>query len=131
MLYRISTTPTTTSAIAGQNLSRVHRSKDERAFIAADLHLNRVALVSPTVRQCAGLADVSRAYVNAALPLADNPAAREAVISGQVPLLGAAKALNSESLAEHFARASADEWLEVARVIGPAVIWDQMIAPNI
>jgi hypothetical protein len=34
-----------------------------------------------------------------------------------------------ESLAERFARAAPTEWLECARMVGPAIVWDHMIAP--
>ena len=105
------------------------RSVPERAFLAADLHRNRVELISPTVKQCAHLVGVCVPYVAAAVAIADNQAARTAVLAGDCTLLDAAKAVAPESLAEHFARSTPDEQRECARAIGPAIIWDRMIAP--
>jgi hypothetical protein len=34
-----------------------------------------------------------------------------------------------ESLAEHIARSSPAERLEAGRVVGPALVWDEMICP--
>ena len=63
-------------------------------------------LVSPTVRQCAALGHVSVPYVAAAVSIADDNAARTAVLRGDCTVLDAAKADTPESLAEHFARAT-------------------------
>ena len=97
-------------------------------FIGADLHRNRVELISPTVKQCAHLVGVCVPYVTAATVIADDQAAREAVLAGE-PIVDVAKAVAPESLAEHFARATPSEWLKCARMVGPAAVWDHMIAP--
>jgi hypothetical protein len=115
--------------VSGRNLAHANRSVAARAFIGADLHLNRVALTSPTIRQCARLAGVCVPYVHAAVVTIDDPAARAAVLAGELTLLEAAKAQSTETLAAHFARSTPDEWLEAARVMGPGVVWDRMIAP--
>jgi hypothetical protein len=114
--------------VTGRNLAHAHRSTVERALAAADLHVGRAVLVAPTVLQAASLLCVCRPYVTAACRIVDDQAARTAVLSGRVSLLDATKA-GTGTLAEHFARSTPDEWLEAARVIGPAVIWDHMIAP--
>jgi hypothetical protein len=114
---------------AVQALAHGKRSVPERASIAADLHLNRVELISPTVKQCAHLAGVCASYVAAAVAIVDDQAAREAVLAGDCTLLDAAKAVAPETLAEHFARSTPKEWREAARAIGPALVWDHMIAP--
>jgi hypothetical protein len=116
-------------AIPGRNLAHARRSITERALVGADLHLNRLTLISPTVKQSAHLVDVCVPYVAAAIAIADNQAARAAVLVGDCTLLDAAKAVAPESLAEHFARSTPDEWLECARVVGPSAIWDRMVAP--
>ena len=119
------------SLVTGRNLAHGKRSVPERAFFAADLHLNRVELVSPTVKQCARLMRVCVPYVAAAVTIttADYPAMRAAVLNGDCTIVEAAKAVAPESLAEHFARATSAEWLECARMVGPAAIWDRMVAP--
>lgn len=131
MLYRISPETTTTSlTISGRNLAHGHRSAIERAFIGGDLHLNRTQLVSPTFKQCSVLADVCVPYIAAAVAIVDYPTLCNSVLAGRIGLLDAAiKANNSETLAEHLARTSPTEWTEAARAVGPAVIWDRMIAP--
>ena len=115
--------------IRGRYLAHAKLSANERALLMADLHLDRLRLTSPTVKQCAGLGHVCVPYVAAAISIADDRAARTAVLHGDCTVLDAARADTSETLAEHFARTTPAEWLECARTIGPAVIWDQMIAP--
>jgi hypothetical protein len=119
--------------LTGRNLAHGKRTVPERAFVGADLHLNRVKLISPTVKQCAYLAGVCVPYVAAAVEVAIDervcPDRRDAVLNGDLGLLEAAKAGHSESLAAHFARATPEEWLEAAKAIGPAVVLDYMIAP--
>ena len=121
----------TRGLVTGRNLAHTKRSVPERAFIGADLHLNRVELISPTVKQAACLAGVCVQYVAAAVTIATagSEAARAAVLAGDEAILDVAKAVAPLSLAEHFARSSPKEWREVARMVGPAVIWDEMIAP--
>lgn len=119
----------TTYLITGRSLAHAKRSVPERAFLAADLHRNRVDLVCPTIKQAAYLAGVCVPYATAAVAIADNRAARAAVLAGDCTLMDAAKAVAPESLAEHFARATPTEWLECARMVGPAIVWDHMIAP--
>jgi hypothetical protein len=119
--------------VTGRNLAHAKRSIPQRAFVAADLHLNRVELTSPTVKQSACLADVCVPYVAAAVTIATagNGAARAAVLAGDEAILDVAKAVTPETLAEHFARATPAEWLECARMVGPAAVWDQMIIPQL
>ena len=90
MLYRIQP-DTTTPTISGRNLAHSKRSVPERAFIGADLHRNRVELVSPTMKQCARLAGVCIPYVTAAIDIIDDPDARDAVLRGDLNILDAAK----------------------------------------
>jgi hypothetical protein len=116
-------------SVTGRNLAHGKRSVLERAFLGADLHLNCVGLVNPTVKQCSYLAGVCVPYVAAAVAVARDETVRSAVLTGELALLEAAKPVTHETLVEHFARSSAEEWLEVARVIGPSIIWDQMISP--
>ena len=126
---------TRTEAIISRNLPsarrayRLSRWPQERALVGADLHLNRVELVSPTIKQCAYLAGVCVTYVAAAVAIADDQSARAAVLAGDCTILEAAKAVAPETLAEHFARSSPKKWREAARMVGPAAVWDHMIAP--
>ena len=48
----------TRGLVTGRDLAHGRRSALERAFIGADLHLNRVELITPTIKQCAHLAGV-------------------------------------------------------------------------
>jgi hypothetical protein len=48
----------TRGLVTGRNLAHTKRSVPERAFLAADMHRNRVELISPTVKQCARLVGV-------------------------------------------------------------------------
>jgi hypothetical protein len=115
--------------VTGRNLAHAKRSVLECAFIGADLHLDHGGLVSPTVKQAAYLAGVCVPYVRAAIVLADDRAAREAVLAGEINLFDAVRANTAESLVAHFRRSSVEEWRACAREIGPALIWDQMLAP--
>lgn len=120
-----------THLITGRNLAHAKRSVLERAFVGADLHLHNLGLILPTIKQSATLVGVCVPYVAAAVAIADNQAARAAVLAGDCTLMNAAKAAAPETLAEHFARATSEEWLEAARMIGPARVWDHMIMPLI
>ena len=121
--------PTPQIVVNGRFLAHNKRPAPERALVGAALVLNTAKLVSPTVKQAAALARVSVPYVAAGVAIADDQAAIEAVLAGDCAILDAAKASASETLAEHFARATPDEWLEVARTVGPSVVWDRMISP--
>ena len=118
-----------TALVTGRNLAHVKRSVPERAFAGADLHLNRIGLTSPTIKQCARLVGVCVPYVAAAVAIADDEFGRAAVLTDELTLLDATKATAAETLAEHFARTGPAEWTEAARAIGPALVWDHMIAP--
>jgi hypothetical protein len=115
--------------ITGRNLAHSTRTKAARAFVAADLHLGRCRLTNPTVAQAARLAHVCTPYVAAAIALADDAAARAAVLAGDRTLVDAARRGAPECLAEHFARCTPAEWLECARTVGAAAIWDHMVVP--
>jgi len=129
VIYRGSPTPQGDhhpSIVTGCDIAHGKRTVPERALLAADLHLGRVVLTNPTVKQCAALAVVCRPYVAAAVVIADDQAARDAVLAGRMSLPAAAHA---ESLVDHFARSSTEQRLEVARTFGIAQVWDQLIVP--
>ena len=127
MLYRIPST----SAIPeiGRNVAHGKRNAIERAFPAADLVCGRVTFVRWTVRQAAAIAGVCRPYATAAIAVGDDRNSRIDILTGQRPLRIPSK--DSESLADHFCRSTAAERIAAARKIGPAVIWDAMVAPLI
>jgi hypothetical protein len=60
MLYAPSThiPSPTIRIITGRNLAHGRRSVLERAFLGADLHLDRTQLIEPTIKQCARLVGV-------------------------------------------------------------------------
>lgn len=131
MLYRIQP-DTTTPTISGRNLAHSKRSVPERAFIGADLHRNRVELVSPTMKQCARLAGVCIPYVTAAIDIIDDPDARDAVLRGDLNILDAAKRSHARgTLVDLIQRSSPEELAAAARVIGVDLIWDSMLQPNL
>jgi len=96
-----------TRHVTGQYLAKNRLNARGRARLAAGVTDGQVKIRSLTVRQAARLCRVSEPYVTAARK---PPAA-------------------PETLAEHFVRATPAEWLEAARTIGPAVVWESMIAP--
>ena len=93
--------------VTGQFLAKNRRDARGRAHLAAELVDGSVKVSNLTRRQAALLCRVCVPYVD--------DARRSATAR--------------ESLAAVFARSTADERLECARVTGPAIIWDQMIAP--
>jgi hypothetical protein len=132
MLYISDAIPrnNTSITITGRGIARSDHSKPARAFLAADLHLGHVVLTAPTIVQSALLAGVSRNCVHQALNVSD-PKTRKRVITGELSLWAAAKPANDETLAAHLARSSPEEWVEAARAIGVARIWDEMLEPAI
>ncbi len=113
--------------LSGSSLARKRRTYQERAFLGADLHLARVDLTRPTLRQVSRLVGVPRSAIAEAIAIIDDPDLRAAVLSGRLPLHSAKR--NSESLAEHLARSTPDEMIGAARAVGIDVIWDGMISP--
>jgi hypothetical protein len=110
--------------ISGRSIAHAKRSIPELALVGADLHLNRLTLISPTIKQSAHLAGVCAPYVAAAI-------ARAAVLAGDCALLDAARAVPAESLASHFTRATRTERIEFARTAGVDLLWDELIQPLI
>jgi hypothetical protein len=134
MLYNPSPAITTpTRIVTGRNIAHGKRSVIERAFLGADLHLDRIELAEPTIGQAARLVGVCRPYVAAAVIITTDPKTRQAVLSGRVPLLEAVKPsfFREETLAERFARATPEEIAAVANKVGVGRIWDSMIVPHI
>jgi len=128
MLYRVNGDGST--VVTGRNIAHSHRTATESALLAADLHLENLRFAAPTVGQAAHLVGVSRFYVHAALRIADDAAARAAVLAGEAALLDAAKSPKpATALAERLSNATPDELLEAARTVGPAFVWDHMISP--
>jgi hypothetical protein len=102
--------------VTGQYLARAHFTRRQRARLAAELS-NGTAVVSPlTVNQAASLLKV---------PVLDVTVARR---DGKP---GNGRNGHGESLADHIARSTPAERLEAARVVGAALLWDQMISPVI
>jgi hypothetical protein len=115
--------------IVGLALARSELPAFRRAFRAADLVTGQLRLVNPTVRQASAVCEVSAPYTYAALRVTDRDL-RAAIEAGRKPLISTSnRRQKPETLAAHFARSTTDEWLEAARVIGPAIVWDRMIAP--
>jgi hypothetical protein len=96
-----------TRHVTGQYLAKNRLNGHDRARLAAGIIDGQVTIRSLTVRQTAGLCRVSEPRVAA---VRRAPAA-------------------PESLAEHFVRSTPAEWLEAARAVGVAAVWDRMILP--
>jgi hypothetical protein len=97
--------------VTGQAIAKSHWSPRKRARYAAKWRSGLID-VKPTTKLAAEVFGVS-------IPL----------VLEEIAKVNGAKLATSESLAEQFSRATPAEWLECARAVGPAVVWDQMIAP--
>jgi hypothetical protein len=133
MLYRPSTTGATVPdyTLSGRNLAHARRTVPERAFVAAKLHLNRIAVTDPTVKQCAAWVGVCAAYVASAVEIIDDPDVCDAVLRGDINIIDAAKRATVESLADHMRRSTPAELAAAAKVAGIDLVWDAMLAPNL
>jgi hypothetical protein len=86
--------------------------------------------IEPTTRLAADVFGVSIQLVNAAIPDAEyNRWLKERDAEHQRGLRLNGQGSPDESLAEHILRSTPEEVLEAARVVGPARVWDWMIAP--
>jgi hypothetical protein len=71
--------------VTGQHIAHVQRTKHERAFLAADLHIGRFILVHPTILQSAAHWRVNPAYVHVALR--KDTEERERILAGLDPMV--------------------------------------------
>jgi hypothetical protein len=108
--------------ISGRNIAHAKRSAVERAFIAADLHLGHCVLLKPTIGQAANLLQVNAAYVAAAKAIAHDQAARNAVVTGRIPLVVASW---SETLTGRYMRSSPAERVALRKAAG-VDLWDEL-----
>lgn len=129
MLMNAVTTSTSTipSSITGQSIAKARKwNARTRAFWAAGWVLGLTS-IKPTTKLAAEVFRVSVPYVNDAIAELGTDADYERWLNGQ-----GSERLNgqdSESLAEHLLRSTPEEMIEAGRKVGPAVIWDRMIAP--
>jgi hypothetical protein len=124
------TPQTQPKVVSGRNLAHAKRSVAAKMLLAADLHTDRVRLVSPTLGQCAGLIGLCIPYVRAGVSIVDDLAARNAVLAG-VSIRDIVVGTKSESLADHMRRSSRGELLNAARAVGVTAVWDCMVEPLI
>jgi hypothetical protein len=125
---------TSTPTITGHSLAHARRTVAERAFVAADLHSDRIALSAPTIGQSARLAGICRHYAAAAVAIADDPESRAAVLAGRVSLIGAAKSaagempapVNVSAVIGWLRSASFSERVDVVRGVGVNDVWDAL-----
>jgi hypothetical protein len=94
----------TTVTVSGQYLAKNHLSARGRAHLAADILAGHVLIDSLTIKQLSAICRVSVPYIRDARK-------------------------RPETLLEHFIRSTPEQWRECARVIGPAIIWDEMVSP--
>ena len=112
MIYRIQNGSTTgTRKITGQYLARNRLGKRARARLVNDIRGGRLEVTNLTVRQAAYLCRVSvpsyTYYAKAIRKPSPAP----------------------ETLVELFRHSTPEQLLACARAVGPAVVWDKMIAP--
>jgi hypothetical protein len=107
------------TVINGRGVNRRKLSRRQRIQLAADVVIGARSFV-PSYEQAAVLFGVPRHRLSRYLK------ARRAAAAHSEAAVGNG---NGETLAEHIARSSAAERLEAARIIGPAVLWDEMIEP--
>jgi hypothetical protein len=100
--------------VTGRNLAHQRRSYWQRARLAARLVRGETILTPLTIKQAAAICGA--AYHTVAVELAALKAEDAALPS-------------SETLADHFSRATPAERLEAAREIGVGAIWDSMVNP--
>jgi len=110
--------------VTGRNLAHVGRTTSQRAALGAERALGHVRLERPTIKQICAILHVSVPYLRLALTLSEKTRAR--VLEGRVSLSDAARA---NGLAAAYFGASSDVKVAAGRTIGPAAIWDEMVAP--
>jgi hypothetical protein len=115
-----------TQAISGRNIAHGHRSKAQRAAIAAQLHLGEIALERPTVTQVRDLCGVSVKYIQAALRADPEHRRLLAADALSIPQVDPPA---SVSLARQWRAATAAERAAFAKRVGVDRLWDQSLAP--
>jgi hypothetical protein len=135
------TIPTTVKVeprvMKGSSLAWAKRGAALRALDAADLYLGRARLGGLTKRQAATLARVSVTYLEYALAVAKKKVLRNDVKDGYLPLADAATKARpltlpkSTNLIKAYAKATAEERLELGRVVGVDRVFDETIAPTL
>ena len=109
------------TTISGQSIAKSKWNAQTRAVRAAKWRLGQ-ASIKPTTKLAAAVFGVSVQLVNSAIAEIGTDAEYGRWLNELDPP-------DSESLEAHLRRATPEEWLEAARAIGPAAIWDLMIAP--
>jgi hypothetical protein len=104
-----------TKSVTGQFLAKNKRDRQARTELAVDIIDGDVKIRDLTVGQIAYLCRVSRSSVDVCLRLRRY----------------ARRLRQSESLAQRFARSTADERRELTRTAGVDVLWDELIQPSI
>jgi hypothetical protein len=121
--------------VTGYALALGKASATERAFIAANLVLGRLTLIEPRVTQAARLARVCEPYVDAALEIlrSGNRGLQIGALDGTFSLFEAAVLAKNPvpALADMFLVATPAERANLAKTVGPAAIWDELIAPHV
>jgi hypothetical protein len=112
--------------VTGRNLAHSHRTASQRAALAAQLVLEEVEQIKPTMIQAAAVTRVNIPYVQFALRL--TPATRERVAKGELTIAEAAKA--NGLLAAWEAATLADK-AALGSAVGVNEIWDRAIQPSI
>ena len=121
--------------LSGYNLALGHRTPTERSLIGGKLCLGLMQLIEPRLSQVTGLVHVSRPMIEAAITVlqSTNGEFLEAVESERLSLLEAAILARHprKTLVEMFVTSSRKDRADLAKIAGPAAIWDELVAPYI
>ena len=102
-----------------------------RAFTAATLVLGWAVVVDPRITQAARLARVSVPSVDAALAILQS-GDRDLEVAARISLFEAAVvAKHPHSLVDQYMASSSADRAVLAKTVGPGMIWDELIVPNI
>jgi hypothetical protein len=112
--------------ITGRNLAHSHRTASQRGALAAQLVLEEVEHIKPTMIQAAAVTRANIPYVQFALRL--TPETRARVAAGEFSLAEAAKA--NGLLAAWIASTPAEK-AALGSAVGVNEIWDSAIQPLI
>ena len=114
------------TVITGRDLAHSHRTASQRGALAAQLVLEEVEHIKPTMIQAAAVTRTNIPYVQIALRL--TPATRVRVAAGEFTLAEAAKA---NGLLAAWIASTAAEKTALGAAVGVDAVWDSVIQPLI
>jgi hypothetical protein len=135
MLMRTGNTiPRPLKTMSGASLARTlaFRHVDARSTLAAMWVNNELELVSPAITQAVPIFGVTPARISAALRWRKEYVETQAGVAEKIfAALAAPEVDTIPDLVRAFNNSSPAERIEAAKMIGSAVLWDELIAPVI